>query len=78
MYELFMQNIWIQLILTIGGMFAAFFAMFRYFIQQSVRREKTMLEYFETKNGHLERISTMFSKAIDRNSRALNKLIRSK
>lgn len=74
-----------QLIVTIGGIFAGLFGVYKYSAALSAKREKMLLEsiqemqdkqfeYYALKNGHLERISTLFSKAIDKNTRALNKM----
>lgn len=79
------SSIIIQLIITIGAIFSAFFATYKYHLTQSTKREKTFLdyiqemqdkqlEYYTQKNGHLERISQLFSKTIDKNTRALDKL----
>ncbi len=80
-----MQNIWIQLIVSVGAVIAGFFTLQKYSIKESAKKEKTFLdyiqsmqdkqlEYYTQKNGHLERISEMFSKTIDKNTRALDKL----
>ncbi len=80
-----MDNIWIQLIITGGTALSAAFGAYKYSVNQSAKREKIFLdyikdmqkqelEYYEKKNGHLERISTLFSKTIDKNTRALDKL----
>lgn len=68
------SSILLQLIITVGAIFTSIFAMFRYFIQQSVKREKTMLEYFEQKNGHMERISKDFTKSSNKMARAISKM----
>lgn len=78
-------NTLIQLITTIGALFAGIFATYRYSIGQAAKREKVFLDYIQQmqdkqldyytqKNGHLERISKLFSATIDKNTRALDKL----
>lgn len=80
-----MQSIWIEFIIAVGTFFTGIFATYRYSVAQNSKREKTFLdyiqsmqdkqlEYYTQKNGHLERISEMFSKTIDKNTRALDKL----
>lgn len=80
-----MENVWIQLILTVGTALGAVFTAYKFSISQAIKREKLFLDYLErselrekdynaNKNGHLERISVMFSKTIDKNTRAVNKL----
>lgn len=75
----------IQIVVTIGGIFAAMFSTYRYSLSQENKKEKAFLdyiqemqdkqlEYYTQKNGHLERISEMFSKTINKNTRALDKL----
>lgn len=79
------SSVSIQLILSIGAAVAAAFATYRFSISQGSKREKVFLdyiqemqdkqlEYYTQKNGHLERISKLFSKTIDKNTRALDKL----
>ncbi len=79
------SNVILQLILTIGGVFTAMFATYRYSVGQGSKREKVFLdyiqemqdkqlEYYTQKNGHLERISKAFTKTLDKNTRALDKL----
>lgn len=66
------ETIIIQIILSIAGTVGSLFALIRYIakINQSREsslltanqvREKQMLEYFEKKNGHIERIAKEFS-----------------
>lgn len=81
-----MESVWIQLIVTSGAILPAMFLTVRYAINQSNKKEKQFLdfmqkmqtqqlEYYEQKNGHLERISKSFSAAINKNTRSLDKLI---
>lgn len=84
-----MENVWIQLIIMIGGVLGATFMTVRYtaninrkkeqaFLDYLAKRDDAQLEYYEQKNGHLERISNEFTKAINKNTTAINKLIREK
>lgn len=79
------SNVLLQLIITVGAVFAGIFATYRYSVGQGAKREKLFLDYIQEmqdkqldyytqKNGHLERISKLFSKTIDKNTRALDKL----
>ncbi len=79
------SSVTLQLIITIGAIFAGVFATYRYSVGQGAKREKVFLdyiqemqdkqlEYYTQKNGHIERISKLFSKTIDKNTRALDKL----
>lgn len=79
------SNTLLQLIVTVGTFFAGIFATYRYSVGQASKREKAFLdyiqemqdkqlEYYTQKNGHLERISKLFSATIDKNTRALDKL----
>lgn len=83
------SSVWIQLIVTIGSLIGGMLITVRYSISQSNKKEKFFLEYldkqeqrqveyYEVKNGHLERISKLFSKAIDKNTDAINKLAKNK
>lgn len=80
-----MENVWLQLIISFSAVLTAVFATYRYSVSEGGKREKVFLnyiqemqdkqlEYYTTKNGHLERISLLFSKTIDKNTRALDKL----
>ncbi len=69
-----MNNVWIQLILTGGSIVTAIFLTVRYSIQQSVKRDKMQIEYYESKNGHMERMADKFTKAFNKNTAAINKL----
>lgn len=79
------SNIIIQIIVTLGTVIAGIFATYKYSISESIKREKVFLDYiqgmqdkqlayYSEKNGHLERISKMFSEAINKNTRTLDKL----
>ena len=81
-----MENIWAQLIITAGSILTAMLVTIRYAIGQANKKEKQFLdylekmqtqqlEYYEQKNGHLERISKSFASAINKNTRSLDKLI---
>lgn len=80
-----MESIWIQLIVSVAGILIAALAAYKYAIGQGSKTEKVFLdymqemqnkqlEYYTQKNGHLERISKLFSQTIDKNTRALDKL----
>lgn len=80
-----MNEIWTQVIITVGPIVLAMIAAFRYSIAQANKKDKTFLdyletmqtqqlEYYEAKNGHLERISKAFTKTIDKNTKALDNL----
>ena len=84
-----MENVWIQLIVTSGAILSAMFVTVRYAINQANKKEKQFLdfmqkmqtqqlEYYEQKNGHLERISKSFSAAINKNTRSLDRFVNSK
>lgn len=75
----------LQLITSIGLAIGSAFGAYKYSINQSNKERKMLLdyikemqakelEYYEKKNGHLERISKLFSQTIDKNTRALDKL----
>lgn len=80
-----MENIWIQLIGFGGTIATVAFGAYKYSVGESAKREKLFLdyiqemqdkqlEYYTSKNGHLERISKLFSETINKNTRALDKL----
>ncbi len=80
-----MENIWIQLIVTIGSILAGMFLTIRYSISQGNKREKALLEYMEkmqnnqleyytNKNGHIERIAKSFTTTSNKMSKAISKL----
>ncbi len=80
-----MPNIWIQLIITGGAVVTTLFFTIRYLSLQNTKREKSsqdyhtkmqqmQLEYYETKNGHMERMAKDFTKASNKMSMAVNKL----
>lgn len=83
------EAVWIQLIVTAGSIGVAIFATVRYSILQANKEKKRFLdylekmqnqqlEYYETKNGHLERISKEFTKTILKNTSAIEKLVATK
>jgi len=74
------SNIWIQLITGSVAVLSATFLTIRYAMQQTAKREKAlldhtkdtqekMLEYFEKKNGHLERVSQDSNRHLERVSK---------
>lgn len=78
-------SIIIQLIVTIGAVISGMLLTVRYAINQGSKKEKffldylkdmndRQLEYYEVKNGHLERISNEFTRTINKNTRAIDKL----
>lgn len=75
----------VQLIITTGTVFSGAFLTLRYVKMQGNKKDKTFLdfiekmqsqqlEYYETKNGHLERISNEFTKALSKISKSVEKL----
>ncbi len=75
----------IQLIITTGTILSSAFLTLRYFKSQANKKDKTFLDfiekmqeqqllYYETKNGHLERISNEFSKTLTKISKSVDKL----
>lgn len=80
-----MENFWIQLVVSGAAVVGGIFATYKYSLNQGSKREKVFLDYIQKmqdkqldyytqKNGHLERISQLFAKTIDKNTRALDKL----
>ena len=78
-------SIWIQLIITGGAVITGIFFTIRYSMSQVAKREQallthtqktqeTMLEYFETKNGHMERMSKQFTTTSNKMAKAINDL----
>ncbi len=79
------ESVWLQLVITVGGVATAMFATIRYSIAQNNKKDKgfldylekmqtQQLEYYETKNGHIERISKSFSNTMNKNTRAIDNL----
>lgn len=68
------DTVLVQLIVTAGAIISAVFLTVRYSIQQSVKRDKMQIEYYESKNGHMERMADKFTDAFNKNTKALNKL----
>lgn len=75
----------IQLIAGLTTIFGTIFGAVRYVANQTAKREKallehtqktqeTMLEYFETKNGHMERMSNKFTDTAKELSNSINNL----
>lgn len=80
-----MNEVWLQLIITGGTVIGGIFLTIRYSMKQVAKREQAllshtektqqnMLEYFETKNGHMERMSKSFILSSNKMSKALSKL----
>lgn len=55
------ENVLIQIILAISAISATIFGAIRYTIKSNVKREENLLKYFETKNGHMERMAKDFT-----------------
>lgn len=81
-----MEGVWIQLIITAGTVLAGMFVTIRYAISHNNKKEKNFLEYldksearqleyYETKNGTIERISESFTKALNKNTKTLDRLV---
>lgn len=79
------ENVIIQIVLSVAGVLATVFATYKYIVGQVTKREKSFLEhiermnqaqleYNENKNGHMERMANQFTKAVDKNTKAINKL----
>jgi uncharacterized membrane protein (DUF106 family) len=80
-----MENIWLQFIITGGAVVTTLFFTIRYLSLQNSKREKQsqdyhsnmqamQYEYYETKNGHMERMAKDFTKASNKMSQAVSKL----
>lgn len=80
-----MNEVWIQLIAALGTIFGGLFLTIRYNIKENNKAKEGFLsflresneqqmEYYEKKNGHLERISKDFTTAINKNTRSIDKL----
>ena len=78
-------EVMIQLIITAGASIGAMFLTIRYainktnegkdsFLQFLDKMQTQQLEYYENKNGHLERISNIFAKTVNKNTSAIEKL----
>lgn len=79
------NTVWIQLILASGTAIGAMFMTIRYaiketnkgkdnFLEYLEKMQAQQLEYYENKNGHLERISKDFTKTVNKNTKAIEKL----
>ncbi len=75
----------IQIIVTVGSIFGIVFGTVKYIAAQTGKREKAlldhtektqemMLEYFETKNGHMERMADKFTATSKDLSASINNL----
>lgn len=80
-----MNEVWLQLIITGGAVITSIFFTIRYSLAQTAKREKAlfdhtektqakMLEYFETKNGHMERVAKTFTVASNKMAKAIGNL----
>lgn len=80
-----MESVWLQLVITAGTVLTGMFFTIRYAIKETnkgkdgflkylERMQEQQLEYYEVKNGHLERISKEFAKTINKNTKAIEKL----
>jgi len=78
-------NILIEIIIAVGAILAGFFGLVKYIVSQNTKREAIilenynkqqtqMMEFYEKKNGHLERISNKFSESNDAMTKAINDL----
>ncbi len=62
------------MIIAIAGIATASFAAIKYSQKSNLKREENLLRYFETKNGHMERIANSFSATNDKMAEALTGL----
>lgn len=80
-----MEQAWIQLIMTAGAVISSLMVTIRFMSKQNAKRErqtqeyhenmqKMQYEYYETKNGHMERMAKDFTKASNKMSTAVGKL----
>jgi hypothetical protein len=71
--------------MTVGAVLAGMFVTIRYAIKESNKKEKAFLEYLEksqtqqldyyaNKNSIIEKISSTFSKTVNKNTKAIEKL----
>lgn len=81
-----MNDVWIQLILTSGTVIGALFFTIRYAIKETnkgkdsflkylEKMQEQQLQYYEVKNGNIERISNLFAQTIDKNTSAVQELV---
>lgn len=81
-----MENIWIQLIITSGSVLLGLFFTIRYtinatnkgkdsFLEYLEKMQEQQLQYYETKNGNIERISNLFADTVNKNTAAVQELI---
>lgn len=79
------EEVLVQLIAAAGAALAGAFALIRYAINQSNKREQAILDiikgmqseqfdYYATKNGHMERMAKEFTNASNKMSRAVSQL----
>ena len=80
-----MEGVWLQLVISGGAVVTTLFFTIRYLSLQNSKREKqsqeyheTMqkmqYEYYETKNGHMERMAKDFTRASNKMTEAVGKL----
>lgn len=81
-----MNAVWLQLIVTAGTVLTGMFFTIRYaitatnkgkdsFLSYLEKMQEQQLQYYEVKNGNIERISNLFAQTIDRNTIAVQELI---
>lgn len=79
------NEVWLQITATAGTLISAMFLTIRYSIKETNKGKDSFLnflqdmqtqqmEYYENKNGHLERISDTFARTVAKNTRAIEKL----
>jgi flagellar biosynthesis/type III secretory pathway M-ring protein FliF/YscJ len=80
-----MQEVWIQAIAAAVSIIGTVFACIKYIASQTAKREQSllehtektqsmMLEYFETKNGHMERMADKFTATSKELAASINNL----
>jgi signal transduction histidine kinase len=80
-----MEGVWLQFVITGGAVVTTLFFTIRYLSLQNSKREKQaqdyhtkmqqmQYEYYETKNGHMERMANTFTQASNKMSKAVNGL----
>lgn len=80
-----MNEVWIQIIITVGAVVGTVFGAIKYMSSQNTKRERQLqvhnekmqemqYEYYETKNGHMERMAKDFTNSSNKMASAVNKL----